>query len=88
MLNLIKEVLGFLSPFVFVVAFYAVVYVIRRLQGKAKPGDWKPRAVPFKPGEITSSTSDSDSSNTSSSGSSEESGGGGSFGGGGASGQW
>jgi uncharacterized membrane protein YgcG len=86
MLNLIKEVLGFLSPFVFVVAFYAVVYVIRRLQGKAKPGDWKPRAVPFKPGEITSSISDS--SNTSSSGSSEESGGGGSFGGGGASGQW
>jgi uncharacterized membrane protein YgcG len=88
MLHLIKELLRFLSPFVFVVAFYAVVYVIRRLQGKNKPGDWKPRAIPFEPGEITSSISDSDSRESSSSSSSSGSSGGGSFGGGGASGQW
>jgi hypothetical protein len=62
MLDLIEEVLKFLSPFVLVVGVYAVIYVIRRLQGKNQPGDWKPRAVPFKPGEITSSTSDSDDS--------------------------
>jgi uncharacterized membrane protein YgcG len=86
MLNLIEEVLKFLSPFVLVVGVYAVIYVIRRLQGKNQPGDWKPRAVPFKPGEITSSTSDSDDSDRSSS--SDSSSDGGSFGGGGASGRW
>jgi uncharacterized membrane protein YgcG len=86
MLDMIKAVLEFLSTFVVVIAIYAVIYVIRRLQGKNKPGDWKPRAVPFKPGEITSSISDSDDSDSSSS--SSDSSGGGSFGGGGASGRW
>jgi uncharacterized membrane protein YgcG len=88
MLNLIKEVLGFFTPFVFAAVVYAVVYVIRRLQGKNKPGDWKPRSVPFEPGEITSSISDDRDSSSGSSGSSGGSSGGGSFGGGGASGQW
>jgi uncharacterized membrane protein YgcG len=86
MLSFIMEVLKFLSPFVFVVAIYAVIYVIRRLQGKNKPGDWKPRSVPFEPGEITSSISDSDDNDSSSS--SSDNSGGGSFGGGGASGRW
>jgi uncharacterized membrane protein YgcG len=88
MLNLIKEVLKFLSPFVLVVAFYAVIYGVRRLQGKNKPGDWKPRAVPFEPGEITRSISDDDDSDSSSSSGGSSGSGGGSFGGGGASGQW
>jgi uncharacterized membrane protein YgcG len=89
MLNFIKQLLAWFSPFVIVGAIYWVIYVVRRLQGKAKAGDWKPRIVAFKPGEITSSQSDndSDSSNSSPTTSSPESGGG-SFGGGGASGQW
>jgi uncharacterized membrane protein YgcG len=87
MLSFIKQVLAWFSPFVIAGIIYWVIYVVRRLQGKAKAGDWKPRAVAFRPGEITSSETDSDTTGSPSTDNQSEPGGG-SFGGGGASGQW
>jgi len=86
MMATLHQLLGFIGFFAIVTAFYAALYGVRRLQGKAKPGDWKPRAVPMRPGDFDDDDSSSDSGGSSSA--SGTSGGGGSFGGGGASGSW